>query len=249
MTSSDQADHPPLSLPIPSRRGTRYYLRITLILTVVLPFLAFILVVLSAVFPSGAFPIASQIALAIITLTLSLSGFVLLRRYPKNTLRLREYLEHMARGELPEKVTLREDEDDIAAIEHCLNVILEEMRSRMEALRRQLERSQEMRETIQSQAKEILEAERQRVMLQSLTAACHHIGQPATVLRAHLGMMKKHAPPDKVHQLTECIDAAEAIADVLDRLRQVSTYRTVPYVTYTPSNGKADASHMIDIGR
>ncbi len=40
----------------------------------------------------------------------------------------------------------------------------------------------DMKRTIEAQREEILAAERQRVMIQSLGAACHHLGQPATVV-------------------------------------------------------------------
>jgi DNA-binding NtrC family response regulator len=48
-----------------------------------------------------------------------------------------------------------------------------------------------MRETIRRQQDELLESERHRVMIESLGAACHHMGQPATVILAYLELMRR----------------------------------------------------------
>jgi len=74
----------------------------------------------------------------------------------------------------------------------------------------------------------------------------HHIGQPATVLRAHLDMLRRDAQagPD-LDKLNECIQAAESLAGILGKFRQVSAYRTVPYVTY-PGTAVED-DEIIDI--
>ncbi len=77
------------------------------------------------------------------------------------------------------------------------------------------------------------EAESREAMVASLAAACHHIGQPATVLLASLNLLQ--------HQLRECPDAitdllenmsqaAEEIADVLAKMRTACYYRTTTYL-------------------
>ena len=87
-----------------------------------------------------------------------------------------------------------------------------------------------MRKTIEEQQRELLDAERHRVMIQSLGAACHHIGQPATVISAYLDIMKQQEKsPELKKMIGECIEAAENIREVLEKLREVTSYRTVPY--------------------
>ncbi|MBA4388605.1 MAG: hypothetical protein C0404_11530 [Verrucomicrobia bacterium] len=77
------------------------------------------------------------------------------------------------------------------------------------------------------------EAERQRVMLESLGAACHHLGQPATVLLANLGIIHKrwHIEDEMVKDLVESsIKAAETLGEILHKLNTVNEYRTTQYL-------------------
>lgn len=80
----------------------------------------------------------------------------------------------------------------------------------------------------------IREAERQRVMLESLGAACHHLGQPATVLLANLGIMHKKINPDTDFMMkelvTSSISAAETLGDILHKLNTVNEYKTTRYL-------------------
>ena len=77
------------------------------------------------------------------------------------------------------------------------------------------------------------EAERRRVMLASLGAACHHLGQPATVLLANLGVLKS--------RLTDCdatmreliqdsLEAVDRLGKILHRLNAVNEYKTMQYL-------------------
>jgi len=93
----------------------------------------------------------------------------------------------------------------------------------------------EMFRTIKAQEQELLDAERQRVMLQSLGAACHHLGQPLTVINTYLAMMReKETSADMQQMIQACTKAAEGVSDVMNRLRHVSTYRTEPYLPLAP---------------
>jgi PAS domain-containing protein len=78
------------------------------------------------------------------------------------------------------------------------------------------------------------EAERRRVMLESLGAACHHLGQPATVLLANLGIMKKKLEGNDdglVHELVDgSIKAMETLGEILHKLNTVNEYKTTRYL-------------------
>ena len=78
------------------------------------------------------------------------------------------------------------------------------------------------------------EAERQRVMLESLGAACHHLGQPATVLLANLGIMQSKLGDSNdalVKELIESsISAADALGNILHKLNAVNEYKTMRYL-------------------
>lgn len=76
------------------------------------------------------------------------------------------------------------------------------------------------------------QAEQQRVMLASLGAACHHLGQPATVLLTNLEMMqRKEEVNGEVKELVDSsVEAAELIAELLHKLNTVAEYRTTEYI-------------------
>jgi len=77
------------------------------------------------------------------------------------------------------------------------------------------------------------EAERQRVMLESLGAACHHLGQPATVLLANLGVIQKkmeETDPETADLVTNSIEAAKSLGSILHKLNAVREYQTMQYL-------------------
>lgn len=78
----------------------------------------------------------------------------------------------------------------------------------------------------------LLDAERQRVMLESLGAACHHMAQPMSVASAQLQMAIEDlgsVPPELKEKLKEASSYLRAASRILHRMQEVSEYRTVPY--------------------
>ena len=76
-------------------------------------------------------------------------------------------------------------------------------------------------------------AERQRVMVESLGAACHHLGQPATVLMMSLDAMRRieDKDPNLTRELIDAsLEAAESLRHMLHELNDMTEYRTVPYI-------------------
>jgi len=92
------------------------------------------------------------------------------------------------------------------------------------------------------------ETERQRVMLESLGAACHHLGQPATIILANLGMIEKNlkdADP-KVRKLVgTSLAAVKDLGDILHRHNAVNEYKTTHYLN--GAEGKSDEQRIIEI--
>ena len=77
------------------------------------------------------------------------------------------------------------------------------------------------------------QSEQQRVMLESFGAACHHLGQPATVIMANLGIMEKQMEGQDsmvVELMKVTVEAAETLANVLHKLNTVNEYRTTKYL-------------------
>jgi FixJ family two-component response regulator len=88
-----------------------------------------------------------------------------------------------------------------------------------------------LRSAVESQRRELIEAERQRVMFESIGAACHHLGQPVTVLSAYLQLMQlQEKDPELLDMVANSLASVQAISDILDRLRNVNAYRTEPYL-------------------
>jgi len=76
-------------------------------------------------------------------------------------------------------------------------------------------------------------AEQQRVMLETLGAACHHLGQPATVLTANIDIIKLRLDTDDdlVNELVDsCVDALDNLGKKLRKLNSVNEYRTTSYL-------------------
>ncbi len=229
-------------------RGAHYQVRVVVMLMTAIPILAAISIALALFSSSGAYSFAGQILVSVLVFVIALIVYMILRKYPGNIVRLRSYLRDIASSELPEQVALLDSEDDFSAIEDYLNLVLAELRNKLKAVEDQLVRSRKMQSVIESQAKEILEAERHRVMIQSIGAACHHIGQPMTVLQVHLQLMKREATSETVStEIDDCMTAVDVITEVLDKLRHVSNYRTVPYQTFRSSDTHGDDDEILDI--
>lgn len=89
----------------------------------------------------------------------------------------------------------------------------------------------EMTQLIAEQKRELFEAERQRIMIESLGAACHHLGQPLHTLTLYLEMLLSNSSDEEnTLWLEECIGAADQMAEILEKLRHLKEYRTVPYL-------------------
>jgi len=61
-------------------------------------------------------------------------GYVVQSRYPRTITKLRAYLERIVQGELPDKIHLIQTEDDISAIEDCMNLVLAQLRRELKAM-------------------------------------------------------------------------------------------------------------------
>lgn len=79
-----------------------------------------------------------------------------------------------------------------------------------------------------------LQAERQRVMMESLGTACHHLGQPATVILTSLEIMQKliekDSNPGVKDLLSSSVEAATSLGQMLHALNARTEYKTKPYL-------------------
>jgi signal transduction histidine kinase len=229
-------------------RGARRNLSVAMMLVAVIPILSLAFLTCTDAWVWGRHAVAwVPPVVTLLAGCLAFLGYLMLRRYPRNLVRLRGYLESITAGQIPEHVELESAEDDIRAVERVMNTLLGQLRDQIRSLEEQLAAARRMQAAMQAQAEELMQAERQRVMIESVGAACHHIGQPATVLRVNLEFLRQERKsPADTARIVECEQAMDAIADILDKLRRVSSYRTVPYRTFADGADAADA-RILDI--
>jgi PAS domain S-box-containing protein len=89
------------------------------------------------------------------------------------------------------------------------------------------------------------QTERQRVMIESIGAACHHLGQPATVLLASLELLVRNRAGSTAaiseDLLSSSVEAAESIRQMLHKLNDIAEYRTTPYIEGQGRDGLSGA--------
>ena len=93
-----------------------------------------------------------------------------------------------------------------------------------------------MQQEIEEQRQALLDAERQRVMMESVGAACHHFAQPLTTMLGNLQMLSKGVgfeESDKSLMFEQCRKAAEMMKTILNKFQQVREYRARPYLADT----------------
>jgi len=207
--------------------------RIAVVLLAIIPSLSLFYISTTVIRNPGSLSPWVVLLTFILTITIAIFGFSIFKKYPKNIMELRQYITEIAQGTLPEKIQLAhtQDSDDIRYIEDNFNCVLTEMRHRMEIAEEQFRVEHALRKTIEQQQGTLLEAERQRVMIQTLGVACHHIGQPATVLQLQMDLLMNHVTDDdEIEKITECAQEVQKISDILQKLQRVSTFRTAPYI-------------------
>jgi signal transduction histidine kinase len=147
-------------------------------------------------------------------------GYVVLLKYPRNIVRLSKYLAQLAAGEVPDSKDLRlhRNGDDLAAVADAMEAVIHRADKRIR--------------TIEQQTEALVAAEQQRAMIESLGAACHHMGQPTTVITTLLDMISRNKLPQDVEEMVnQCRDSASRLGEILERLRSVAEFRSEPYVS------------------
>lgn len=192
-------------------QGTRYQLAVAVTLMSSIPLLAFAYVV-------NGFLRTNTVNLRVVYLMMPAVialvglGILLLVRHSREVLRLRRYLALVAKGDMP---TIRTEDasEDFAAMERDLGAVIRQ--------------TDEKVKIIESQSRKLLHSEQQRVMVETVGAACHHLAQPATVIGVYLDLMRrKETSPELRAMIEECQSAATDVHNVLRRLQDVARYQT-----------------------
>jgi DNA-binding NtrC family response regulator len=97
----------------------------------------------------------------------------------------------------------------------------------------------EMRRKIADQEIKLREAEKQRVMIESLGAVCHHMGQPMTVITTCIELIKSNPDPVIVNSvIDDCKTAVERVNELLASLQAKTFYESEPYITDSVNSRK-----------
>lgn len=116
-----------------STKGARVQFEVAFALTSIIPLLVLAYFATRGFWEEGRGVGAYEVAVGLVILITGL-GYALLIKYPLTVIKLRRYLEDMVRGKLPIQIQLDESEDDITSIEQCMNMILDEMKQKVEAM-------------------------------------------------------------------------------------------------------------------
>lgn len=168
------------------------------------------------------------------TLVLVGAGMAILLKFPSSIMQLRKGISELPPdGELPRiKLLKAGDSEDLHYIEHELNMILHKMRSQIKLAEQNQRKEEWLRSKVEEQHRSLLQAERHRTMIQSLGAACHHLGQPVTSLRMRLYLMKQseESTDEDRKWVSECEQDLNKIDEIIEKLRTVTRFQTEPYI-------------------
>ncbi len=99
---------------------------------------------------------------------------------------------------------------------------------------RVLERNR-LRQLVRRQQERLIDAERLRVMMESIGATCHHFSQPVTSLMGRLEILLASNPQLNEKQLSllqDCLECTRRMSDLLAQFQRVRSYRTIPYTDH-----------------
>lgn len=194
-------------------RDTRYHLAVAVTLMSSIPLLAFAFV-LNGVLRTDSLNLRVVYLMTPAVVVLVGLGIVLLLNHTQEVARLRRYLALMAGGAAP-KIDFEGTSEDFAAMERDLDAVVKQ--------------TGEKTRLIETQSRKLLQSEQQRAMFETVGAACHHLGQPATVIAGYLDLMrKKETSPELQSMIAECQAAALDVHNVLHRLQDVARYQAMP---------------------
>ena len=206
---------------------------IAIVLLSVIPVLSFFYLGVRLHGEAGIHVDFSETIVFMCTLLAAFCGYRILRKYPKNIINLRRYVEEIAAGTLHQRIQLDQSScsDDLMFIEQGFNTILAEMANRLRIIEEKYQTEARLRKSLEEQQQILVHAEQHRAMVQSIGAACHHLGQPATALRMHLFLLKEHTHSvAEIEEIEQSISDVDTICDILRRLREVNEFRTEPYI-------------------
>lgn len=116
-------------------RDGRYQFFFAMVLTAVIPVLA--VIYLLTIARAGEVHPVQVYLMAVCLAVLTVVGYSLMYKYPVAIMRVRETLRHIVEGDLPETVSLRTADLEIRNIEQAINLIVQQLKRRIENVQRE----------------------------------------------------------------------------------------------------------------
>lgn len=107
-------------------------------------------------------------------------GYFLLAKYPATVIKLRAYVQNIVSGELPDRISLFKNEDDITAIESSMNLILTRLRGRIENVEAQKNAMEE----------QLFQARKMESLGTLATGIAHEINTPLQFISSNVQFLK-----------------------------------------------------------
>jgi len=108
-------------------------------------------------------------------------GYLVVFKYPFTVTRLQRYLKEVVEGELPERIDLLDHEADIGSIEQSLNIILKDLRERIDAMGREKAHLET----------ELHQAQRLKAMGEISAGIAHEINTPIQFVTDNMRFLSK----------------------------------------------------------
>ncbi len=107
-------------------------------------------------------------------------GYVLLAKYPATIIKLRAYAQNIVSGELPDRISLFKNEDDITAIESSMNLIVSLLKDRIETVEAQKSAMEE----------QLFQARKMESLGTLATGIAHEINTPLQFISNNVQFLK-----------------------------------------------------------
>ena len=183
--------------------STRRQLCISALLMTVIPVLAAFHLGSSWGAASGGVSVSFLIAI-IMTLGSAASGFLIVKKYPRNIEQLRRYVEQLTSGEFPEQINLLKTNEscDLAYIEKGFNTVL----------------------------LDLIKTEHHRTMVESLATLCRYIQKPATSLEQYMQTLSGQTESRFDRELiNECMNHVRYIHNAVDMIYSSKEFKDAEF--------------------
>jgi signal transduction histidine kinase len=188
-------------------RGARYQLGMAVALITIVPSLALCYLVYAAV--NGQLSLLRSMLVGLPVAFSTVCGYVLIIKYPINVVRLRDYLEGMVSGKLPDHVRFIQGMDDIPAIERSLKVLIEQVDG-------QTGRLTSINEQLQLEVEERRRAE--NLKDEFVSTVSHELRTPLTITREGICLMIDQIPGPVNEKQMKVLTSAKGNVDRLARI-------------------------------